>query len=176
MNEDDFSRSTQALLDAHGQTLLRIAEIAIQAGLADGRPGMLDESGLDEAILEDGASFVTLKKNGQLRGCIGSVEAHRPLALDVAENAFAAAFRDSRFSPLEEDEMKDIALSVTVLSPSQPMEIVDEADLLGQLRPGVDGLIIEDQGHRALFLPAVWESLPDAASSNCAASSGYFLA
>ncbi|HBT41735.1 MAG TPA: AmmeMemoRadiSam system protein A, partial [Rhodospirillaceae bacterium] len=88
-------------------------------------------------------------------------EAHRPLLTDVAVNAYAAAFRDPRFPNLEASELPEVTLSISVLSPQAPMTIRDEADLLAQLRPGIDGLVIADGGKRALFLPSVWEQLPD---------------
>lgn len=110
---------------------------------------------------ELGASFVTLHKGGELRGCIGTVEAFRPLAEDVAENAVRAAFADPRFPPLTIDELAMVTLSLSLLSRPEPMAFRDRADFLGQLRAGQDGLILEDQGHRALFLPVVWSQLPD---------------
>ena len=110
---------------------------------------------------EPGATFVTLTQNGQLRGCIGSLEAHRPLGEDLLENARAAAFRDPRFAPLSVDELARTRVEVSVLSAATPMRFQDEADLLRQLRPGVDGIILEYGRHRATFLPQVWEQLPD---------------
>jgi hypothetical protein len=112
------------------------------------------------ALRGTGACFVTLKRNGRLRGCVGSPRAYRPLVEDIADNGFAAAFRDSRFPKLEPEEKRGLSLSISVLSPPVPMTFVDEADLLKQIRPAVDGLIIESNGHRALFLPQVWETLP----------------
>ncbi len=108
-----------------------------------------------------GACFVTLKREGKLRGCIGTSEAHRALILDVAENAFRAAFKDPRFPVLTADELDGLELSISVLSPKSPMTFSSEDDFLGQLRPGIDGLIIEDKSRRALFLPSVWAGLPD---------------
>lgn len=102
-----------------------------------------------------------LEKQGQLRGCIGSPEAWRPLATDVAQNAYRAAFHDPRFGPLKMDETPGLDLHISVLSPAHPFSFLDEGDLLYKLQPHVDGLIIEDQGRRALFLPSVWEQLPD---------------
>ena len=114
---------------------------------------------LPPPLVAAGAAFVTLKKDGALRGCIGSVEAWRPLATDVADNAVRAALQDPRFPPSGKAEMNSLAVSVSVLTPPQPMTFTGEADLLAQLRPGLDGLIIEDGPRRALFLPAVWETL-----------------
>ena len=105
------------------------------------------------------ASFVTLTQKGQLRGCIGSLEARRALAADVAENALAAAFSDPRFPPLRCAELEQTRVEVSLLDTPQPLKFTDEADALGQLCPGVDGLILSCGHHRATFLPQVWESL-----------------
>jgi len=158
--QDDFEAKTHALLNEHGKTLLRLAAQSIQHGLATARPLAIDLATTPKALATPGASFVTLKLNGQLRGCIGSVLGQRALAKDVTENAFASAFRDHRFSPLSADELDGLELSISVLSPSTPMDVKDEKDLLSQLRPEIDGLIIEDKGKRALFLPSVWSQLP----------------
>ncbi|MBT4934882.1 MAG: AmmeMemoRadiSam system protein B [Rhodospirillaceae bacterium] len=157
---EDFEARTRTLLDEHGVTLLALASDSINHGLADGTPAPINLVDFPAAITAPGASFVTLKKNGQLRGCIGSAQAHRPLVTDVTDNAFASAFRDHRFSPLMVDELVGLELSISVLSPSSPMSITSEKDLLKQLRPQIDGLIIEDKGMRALFLPSVWRQLP----------------
>ena len=157
----DFEEAARLLLDQYGRQLLDLAAASIRNGLDCGRPLRPAEEDFPAALWRPGASFVTIKKNNRLRGCIGSLTAQRPLARDVAENAFACAFRDPRFAALEAGEWDEVSLSVTILSPSQPMEFESEADLLGQLRPAIDGLIIEDGRHRALFLPAVWESLPE---------------
>ncbi len=107
------------------------------------------------------ATFVTLTQNGQLRGCIGSLEAYRPLASDVAENALSAAFRDTRFPALERDELSRTRVEVSLLEKPEAMHFSDEADALARLRPGIDGLILTHGDRRATFLPQVWESLPD---------------
>jgi len=108
-----------------------------------------------------GASFVTLTQNGQLRGCIGSLQAQRPLANDVAENAFAAAFRDQRFPPLSEQELSRTRVEVSLLTAAEPFPVRSEEDALTRLRPGIDGLILSYGRRRATFLPQVWESLPE---------------
>lgn len=113
-------------------------------------------------LLQPGASFVTLHKAGQLRGCIGSLQASRPLAEDVVNNAFSAAFRDPRFSALQPHETEQLALEISVLSAPQAIPGCDSQEaLLAQLRPFVDGLILSDGYRRATFLPSVWEQLPD---------------
>jgi MEMO1 family protein len=114
---------------------------------------------LPPAFGRAGASFVTLRKAESLRGCCGSVTARRPLAEDIRANAARSAFRDPRFAPLQPIEWAQVSLTVTLLSPLQPMRFEGESDLLSQLRPHRDGLLIEDAGRQALFLPAVWEQL-----------------
>lgn len=143
---------------AAGPALVALARAAIEHELGVAPPPAPSRDGV---LGTPGAAFVTLKRGGQLRGCIGSVTAWRPLAEDVADNARKAAFSDPRFPPLSRAELNGLELSVSVLTAPQPMAFADEADLLGQLRPRVDGLIIEDAGRRALFLPSVWEQLPD---------------
>lgn len=118
------------------------------------QPDWLDQSG------QSGATFVTLTQKGDLRGCIGSLEAHRPVGLDVQQNALAAAFRDPRFPPLSEPELAGTRVEVSLLSPQQPMQFSDEADALAQLRPGVDGVVFQCGHYRSTFLPQVWEQLP----------------
>src|SRR6185295_4593464 len=108
-----------------------------------------------------GATFVTLSIGGKLRGCIGSLEIARPLGEDVAANALAAAFQDPRFPKLTRDEWPACSVEVSVLSAPKPMRFADEADLLAQLRPGEDGVILEHDGKRATYLPQVWEGMPD---------------
>jgi len=111
------------------------------------------------ALLEPGATFVTLTQNGRLRGCIGSLEARRPLDDDVKSNARFAAFRDPRFAPLTRDELERTRVEVSLLTPAVPIEFADEADAIRQMRPGIDGMIFECRGQRGTFLPQVWESL-----------------
>ncbi len=159
-----FAEDMRALLDDHGETLIRLAAASVNHGLAHGTALAPAPNDVPERLLDNGACFVTLKHLGKLRGCIGSVEAYRPLISDVAENAFASAFQDPRFPPLREEERRGLSLSISVLSPSHPMTFSDEENLLKQLSPGTDGLIIHDQGRRALFLPSVWESLPEPAA------------
>ena len=114
-------------------------------------------------LAEPGASFVTLTLQGELRGCIGTLEAHRPLGLDVRENAVAAAFRDPRFMPLTRAEFDDIRVEVSLLSPSEALTVTDEATALAALRPNIDGVVFEYGYHRSTFLPQVWEQLPEPA-------------
>lgn len=112
-------------------------------------------------LREIGASFVTLMQQDQLRGCIGTLEAHRPLLLDVKANAVAAAFRDPRFKPLERHEFNSIRVEVSVLSAIESVAFRDEEDALALLRPEIDGVIFEYGYHRSTFLPQVWEDFHD---------------
>ncbi len=115
------------------------------------------------ALALPGATFVTLTQLGRLRGCIGALEAARPLAEDVAHNARAAAFRDPRFAPLSRDEWGETRVEVSLLGPAEELAFAGEAELLAQLHPGEDGLIVQWGHHRATFLPQVWETLPEPA-------------
>ena len=113
------------------------------------------------ALAEPGAVFVTLTQCGNLRGCIGSLQAWQPLAADLEANALAAAFRDPRFPPLEATELPRTRIEVSLLTPPEPLSFRNQEDAIRQLRPGVDGVILEFQGHRGTFLPQVWESLTE---------------
>lgn len=146
---------------SHRLVLREVALQSIEHGLSHGRALTVDPSRHPPLLQHLGATFVTLKRQAQLRGCIGTLEAERPLIADVAANAFNAAFRDPRFAPLAAYEFKDLDLHISVLSPPEEFPVRDEADLLAQLRPGIDGLILRDGGRRGTFLPAVWEQLPE---------------
>jgi len=144
------------LADA-GTKLLALARGAIEARLF-GKPSQADSAPwLEQA----GATFVTLAKNDELRGCIGSLEAARPLGEDVAQNALGAAFRDPRFAPMSAPEWPQCRVEVSLLSTPKPLRFADEADLLAQIRAGEDGLILEADGRRGTFLPQVWEDIAD---------------
>jgi len=148
-------------LEQQGQ-LLGIAVTAIRHGLLYQTPltVALDHYRDDDLLLQQRATFVTLKINHELRGCIGTLTAHQPLIQDVARNAYQAAFRDPRFDPLQQQELEQLHVSISILSPPEPVTIKSEQDLISQLRPGQDGLIIKDGLHHATFLPSVWEQLP----------------
>lgn len=140
-----------------GQALLVRARNAIAAGL--GQPTQPEPEAPE--LEQPGATFVTLTQDNHLRGCIGSLEAHRTLDADVRANARAAAFADPRFSPLRATELRRTRVEVSLLTPAVPIDFDDEADATRKLRPGVDGVIFEWQGRRGTFLPQVWENLPD---------------
>lgn len=143
--------------------LLAAARTAIAYGVKHGRPPQVRlGTGLPPPLTAMRASFVTLKIEGQLRGCMGSVDAHRPLLLDVAANAWKAGFGDPRFGPVTAEELVRAELGIAVLSTPRPIRFADEADLARRLRPDMDGLVLQEDSRRALFLPAVWESIPRA--------------
>lgn len=142
------------------QILLDLAKNSIRHGLQTGKPLKIDPADFPPELLEPRATFVTLHLNHELRGCIGMLKAVRPLAEDIAENAFAAAFRDHRFPPLSADEFELLDIHLSILTPPEPIMFSSEEDLLAQLRCGIDGLIIEEGGRRGTFLPSVWETLP----------------
>lgn len=108
-----------------------------------------------------GASFVTLQKNNKLRGCIGSSYAHRPLIADLIHNAYLSAYSDTRFNPLNESELSEIDIKISLLSEPYEIHFSSEEDLLDKIIPCKDGLIIQDGQYRALYLPSVWEQLSD---------------
>ena len=151
------ARGAQALPPDAGRVLLALARAAIAARL-----------GLSHAASEDlpwlrssGASFITVMLSSKLRGCIGTLRAHRALLEDVKANAVAAAFRDPRFPPLAAGEFSSVALEISVLSALEPLRFSDEPDALRQLRTGVDGVVFEYGHHTGTFLPQVWEDFKE---------------
>jgi AmmeMemoRadiSam system protein A len=159
---DGAERST--LSAEEGARLVAIARASIAHALRTGQPLEVAGDGLPPALREPRACFVTLRlRDGSLRGCIGDLEARQPLADAVADRACAAAFRDPRFAPLAAEELERVVVDVSVLGPLAPIDARSEAAIADALRPGVDGLLIDDGRHRATFLPSVWESLPEPA-------------
>jgi AmmeMemoRadiSam system protein A len=146
----------QATSAEHGIILLPIARAAISCAL--NVPRTADETA--PWLTEHGASFVTLTQHGELRGCIGSLQAYRPLLDDVKSNAVSAALRDPRFMPLSAAELDITKVEISLLSPPQAMTFQSEADALTQLRANVDGVIFQYGSYRSTFLPQVWEQLP----------------
>jgi len=140
-----------------GGILLNIARAAIAEKLdyPDTFPDMKNEPWLDSTA----ATFVTLKKDGELRGCIGSLKAYQSLFSDLSSNAVSAAFRDPRFPTLTREEFKNIRIEISVLTEPEEISFSSESDALSQLRPGIDGVIFECGNFRSTFLPQVWEQL-----------------
>jgi len=139
--------------------LQNIAKKSIAYGLQHQQALPINLKDYSELLRVDGASFVTLDLNHQLRGCIGTLEAHQPLVKDVAEHAFAAAFQDPRFPPLTENEFEKLDIHISILTPATPMTFTSEKNLLTQLQPGIDGLILQAGFNKGTFLPSVWEQL-----------------
>lgn len=140
-----------------GNVLLAHARQAIAEALKLPAPAAPDHP----LLAERGATFVTLTLDGELRGCIGSLNAHRPLGQDVRDNAVAAALRDPRFPPLSAAEFAEVRVEVSLLTEPEFIEFRDEADALAQLEPGRDGVIFFNGCQRATYLPQVWEQLPE---------------
>lgn len=150
------------VVDHHnGQLLLKLTRKSIQHRLLTGSALNVDLEKLPDSLLQPGASFVTLTLQGQLRGCIGHLEAMQPLAQDVVENARLAALRDPRFPPLTLAEFDDLEISLSILSAPEPLWFDSQADLLDKIRPGIDGLILKEGALQGTFLPSVWKSLPE---------------
>lgn len=150
-------RGAQALPPDAGSVLLTLARAAIAAQLGLSYAASENEPWLKSS----GASFITLMLGSKLRGCIGTLRAHRALLEDVKANAVAAAFRDPRFPPLAAGEFSAVALEISVLSPLEPLRFSDEPDALRQLRAGIDGVVFEYGHHTGTFLPQVWEDFKD---------------
>ncbi|MCC7483521.1 MAG: AmmeMemoRadiSam system protein A [Burkholderiales bacterium] len=159
--------SGYVVLEAHeqrlppdaGRVLLPLARAAIAARLGIAHGASENAPWLNE----QGASFITVTGSGRLRGCIGTLRPHRALAADVRGNAVSAAFGDPRFAPLAAAEFGTISLEVSVLSALEPLSFSDEDDALRQLRPGVDGVVLEYGHHSSTYLPQVWESIREPA-------------
>ncbi len=142
------------------QFLLRLAREAMTQRVKGEKLSRLDVSTLTPHLSEDGASFVTLTKRGELRGCIGALEPYQPLAEDVREHAVAAALEDPRFPPVSERELPGIQIEISRLTRPVPLEYKDADNLLSKLRPHVDGVVLRDGIRRATFLPQVWDKIP----------------
>jgi len=141
--------------------LLRLARRSIEHGLRYGRPLEPEIPTDNPALRAPRAVFVTLHRFKELRGCIGTLEADEPLVRNVAIYSYHAAFSDTRFEPLTWEELPDVEIQISILSPLEELRFASEEDLLRQIRPGIDGLLLEDDEYRGTFLPSVWESLPD---------------
>lgn len=141
--------------------LLELARASIIAAVGHKQmPKLLPEE-LTDTLRQPGASFVTLTINGDLRGCIGALEAYQSLAEDVREHAAAAALDDYRFPPVTREEIPLLEIEISYLTAPQPLNYTQPAELPGLLHPGIDGVILLDGFRRATFLPQVWEKIPD---------------
>jgi len=145
--------------DECGVRLIRLVRETIGHKL--GQVEEVDQSGLDDDVLNRHlATFVTLKKDNKLRGCIGNLEPVGPLVTSIADNAQSAAFHDHRFSPLSREEFGDVVIDISILTRPEPLSYEDGKDLVKKLRPGIDGVILQKGRARATFLPQVWDQLP----------------
>jgi AmmeMemoRadiSam system protein A len=142
-------------------TLLAVAYRSLAYGAAHGRALSVDPREHSEPLRRARSSFVTLRRGEALRGCVGSLEARHPLVVDVSESAFAAGFRDPRFEPLCSEEIAEIQVRISVLSALERLPAGSEEELAALLRPGVDGLVLQQGSRRGTLLPDVWESLAD---------------
>jgi AmmeMemoRadiSam system protein A len=142
--------------------LLALARQSIAEGMSLGTPLQLESGAYSTQLQRCCGNFVTLKLSGALRGCIGSLEADKPLVQGIADNAFNAAFRDPRFDALSLSELESVALEISLLSTPEAMIFTSEREALSQLHAGIDGLILSVGSRRATFLPSVWRQLPDA--------------
>lgn len=157
-SRDRGTRST----DAHQEpSLRRFAVDCIEHGIEHGAILDIDPAQAPTAWREPGACFVTLRLDGELRGCTGTFDASQPIVANVASSAYRTAFRDPRFSPVTRDELERLDVEISLLGPPRSLPAVSRADLLTRLTPGADGLIVSEGVRRATFLPAVWESLPE---------------
>jgi AmmeMemoRadiSam system protein A len=143
--------------------LLALSREAITSSLMLGSQLQLTLNDYPPELMEERATFVTLEIDGRLRGCIGSLKARRPLAIDIVENSCAAAFSDPRFPPVNKTELEAIEIHLSILSKPKMIQFSSEEELISQLRPNIDGLVLEDGLHRGTFLPSVWESLHEPA-------------
>jgi AmmeMemoRadiSam system protein A len=148
------------LSEENQRILLTLARETIAYGCSSGVLPDMDTTDYPENLCQPVATFVTLQKQGELRGCIGSLVPQRALIEDVTINAFASAFRDHRFNPVTLNELPSIQIEISMLSPMHLLEVSSEEELLRVLRPNVDGLLIRGDHHSATFLPQVWEQLP----------------
>jgi len=155
------TEADRALLETHGDALLDLAFRAIETRVKTGAQPTIDPDAHPEALRAPRATFVTLKLRENLRGCLGTVEAWRPLVADAADNAHRAAFDDPRFACLTENELALLDVSISLLTPLEPVEGKNEEAILAAIRPGIDGLVLKEGTTRGLFLPQVWEMLPE---------------
>jgi hypothetical protein len=138
-----------------------VARRSLRHAVRTGHPLPVDPAVFPAELREKRACFVTLRRAGELRGCIGALEADLPLVVGVSENTYKAGFRDPRFPPLAADELPDIDIEISVLTPLEHLSADSETDLIAKLRPGVDGVVLRQGAQQGTFLPAVWQELPD---------------
>jgi AmmeMemoRadiSam system protein A len=159
----NYSADGDTVLAAtYGETLLRVAAASIRHGLPSGKIMPVSADAYPAALQQPRATFVTLHEAGRLRGCIGTVAARHPLVESVAFNAHGAAFHDPRFPAVSANEWPQLSLSISILSPFETLTASSDAELLAEMRPGVDGLVLTHPAHRGVLLPQVWDLVPGA--------------
>lgn len=157
-----MSQETQTITLEERRILLDLARRSIELAVTGQELPSINLEALPPRLRENATCFVTLTEaDGGLRGCIGGLEATRPLALDVCDHAASAALEDYRFPPVQPEEVPALRIEISVLTQPMPLDCADPEDLPRLLRPGIDGVVIRDGFHRATFLPQVWEKLPD---------------
>jgi AmmeMemoRadiSam system protein A len=162
MAEDAISDAASDQLSVEEEKfLLQLARAALEVGIRGDPLPQLELTSLSPKLIQPGATFITLTKNQELRGCIGSLEATRPLAEDVQVHAVAAALEDFRFPPVQEDEIPQISIEISRLTTPAKIAFEDPDELFSQIRPGIDGVVIKKGIRRATFLPQVWEKVPE---------------
>ncbi len=159
MSSADAASPDSRLDESERSTLLAVARDSIAFGLSHGRPPDIEAADFPAELRPLRATFVTLRKRGELRGCIGGLEARRPLVVDVAFSAYSAAFRDSRFPSVGEKELDELSLHISILAPLEKIAVADQQELERTVRPGVDGLLLCAGSKRGTFLPSVWDSV-----------------
>ena len=143
------------------QQLIALAKSSIEYGIEHQAVMPLTAEEIPKKFSEERASFVTLRLEGRLRGCIGAIEPIRPLAVDIVHNAHAAAFLDPRFSPLTGIELHGLDIHISILTPPERLEFSSEEDLIAKIRAGIDGLLFEAGDLAGAFIPAMWEQIAD---------------
>ena len=152
---------TKSIPIGHGKMLLQVAREAIYSKLSDQPAPEIELDGFPVELRGNGASFVTLTIDGALRGCVGTIQATDPLVIDVQQRAIAAAFHDPRFPPLTADEYSRIKIEVSCLTSPEKLDYETPDELVKRIRPGIDGEIFNHNFRRAIFLPHVWDQLPE---------------
>lgn len=145
----------------YGRHLLEAARASIVHAVRTGDVLVIDPLESEAALQIRAATFVSLHRGNDLLGCVGSLSAKHPIIVDVVENAAAVVLHDPRCPVLGLDELASLSIDISLLAPSEPMNVASEQDLIDQLRPGIDGVTFEDRGRRGTFLPVVWESVPN---------------
>lgn len=155
--------TNKMLNQAEQDILLKIAREGLEKSVNGDPLPRINFENLPRSLQEDGASFVTLTVREGLRGCIGTLQPYQPLAKDVQEHAAAAALQDPRFPRVTPAELPGISIEISVLTPKSPLIYQDAQDLLSKIRPGIDGVVLQEGFRKATFLPQVWEKISDPA-------------